>query len=101
MGGGAEVTPSTERREFSPSSGVYGLSQTEQAVILAFLSTCYAECGLQISSTCFTRDFVGIAESQASPRPTELEPEFYQDPWMHILFLIHSTNMEEPACAKP
>lgn len=66
-GRGAEVTPSTERREFSPSSGVHGLLQTEQAVILAFLSTCYAECGLQISSTCFTRDFVGTAESQASP----------------------------------
>lgn len=35
-GRGAEVTPSTERREFSPSSGVHGLLQTEQAVILAF-----------------------------------------------------------------
>ena len=85
QGGGAEVTPSTERRELSPSSGVHGISQTEQAVILAFLSTCYAECGLQISSTCFTRDFVGTAESQASPDLVNENAHFNNiPPWWYI-----------------
>ena len=85
QGDGAEFTPSTERRELSPSSGVHGLSQTEQAVILAFLSTCYAECGLQISSTCFTRDFVGTVESQASPDLVNENAHFNNiPPWWYL-----------------